>query len=240
MDFDETQGQNSPAEDFTMNKSYMPKSNLTNSPPPRKKSGWRIFFGIVLVLSIMANAFLFLMLILMAAFVSMGGQRDYYNEAVISEGSPLKKIAVIRLQGIIDNQVSEEMRKQLEIAAEDDKVKAVIVRTITPGGGVSSSDQIHHEITQFKNETGKPVVAFMQTVGASGGYYTSVACDKIIAEPTVITGSIGVIANYMVLKELLEEKLGISPVVVKSGLKKIGRACSPKLPMSKNNICSTN
>lgn len=220
MDFEERQGQDSPAGDFSMDKSYTPKSDGTNSNPPRRKSGWRIFWGIVLSLSIMANVFLFLMLILMAAFVSMGGQRDYFDETVISEGSLSKKIAVIRLEGIIDNRVSEEMRKQLEMAGEDDKVKAVIVRTITPGGGVSASDQIHHEITKFKAETKKPVVAFMQTVGASGGYYTSVACDKIIAEPTVITGSIGVIANYMVLKELLEDKLGISPVVVKSGPKK--------------------
>ena len=220
MDFEETHGQDVPEGEFRMDKSYMPKSGGTSSSPPRRKSGWRIFWGIVLGLSIIANVFLFLMLILMAAFVSMGGQRDYFDEAVISEGTLSKKIAVIRLQGIIDNRVSEEMRKQLEMAGEDDKVKAVIVRTITPGGGVSASDQIHHEITKFKAETKKPVVAFMQTVGASGGYYTSVACDKIVAEPTVITGSIGVIANYMVLEELLEDKLGISPVVVKSGPKK--------------------
>ena len=214
MDFEEKQGQGLPEGEFSMDKSYTPKTDITSQNPPRRKSGWRIFWGIVLVLSIMANVFLFLMLILMAAFVSMGGQRDYYDEAVISEGSLSKKIAVIRLEGIIDNRVSEEMRRQLKMAKEDDKVKAVIVRTITPGGGVSASDQIHHEITKFKTETKKPAVAFMQTIGASGGYYTSVACDKIIAEPTVITGSIGVIANYMVLKELLEEKLGISPVVV--------------------------
>ena len=60
----------------------------------------------------------------------------------------------------------------------------------------------------------------MQTVAASGGYYTSVACDKIVSEPTAITGSIGVMLNHMVVQQLLEEKLGIMPVVVKSGPKK--------------------
>jgi protease-4 len=60
----------------------------------------------------------------------------------------------------------------------------------------------------------------MQSVAASGGYYTSVACDKIIAEPTTITGSIGVIMSNLVIKDLLESKLGIEPVVIKSGPKK--------------------
>ncbi len=91
---------------------------------------------------------------------------------------------------------------------------------ITPGGGVSESDRIHHEITKFRHETKKPVVAFMQSIAASGGYYASVACDKIVAEPTTITGSIGVILNHMVFKELLEEKLGIVPTVIKSSPRK--------------------
>lgn len=60
----------------------------------------------------------------------------------------------------------------------------------------------------------------MQGIAASGGYYTSVACDKIIAEPTTITGSIGVISLYLVVQELLEHKLGILPVVIKAGAKK--------------------
>ena len=58
---------------------------------------------------------------------------------------------------------------------------------------------------KFRAETNKPVVAFMQTIAASGGYYASVACDKIVAEPTVITGSIGVMLNHLVLKELFED-----------------------------------
>jgi protease-4 len=220
MDFEETQGQDSPNEEFRMDKGYTPQSEVMNPTVPRRKSGWRIFWGIVLTFSIIANILLFLILILMAAFFSMGTGSDYFDETTIVKGSLSKKIAVIRLEGIIDNRVSEEIRRQLKIAKTDDRVKAVILRTITPGGGVSASDQIHHEITKFRAETNKPVVAFMQTIGASGGYYTSVACDKIVAEPTVITGSIGVIMNYLVVKELLEEKLGISPVVVKSGLKK--------------------
>jgi protease-4 len=96
----------------------------------------------------------------------------------------------------------------------------VILRIASPGGTVSSSDQIHYYVGNLRQKTGKPVVAFMQTIAASGGYYSAVACDRIIAEPTVITGSIGVIMNHLVIKDLLEQKLGIQPEVLKSGPKK--------------------
>jgi len=84
-----------------------------------------------------------------------------------------------------------------------------MIRIVSPGGEVSSSDQIHYYISRFKQRTGKPVLAFMQSVAASGGYYSAVACDQIIAEPTVITGSIGVIMNHLVIQDLLEQKLGV-------------------------------
>ncbi|MHC4752830.1 MAG: S49 family peptidase, partial [Planctomycetota bacterium] len=82
------------------------------------------------------------------------------------------------------------------------------------------SDQIYKEIRKFRDEENKPVIAFMQGLAASGGYYTSVACEKIIAEPTTITGSIGVISWYLVVQELLEEKLGVQPVIITEGRKK--------------------
>lgn len=187
---------------------------------PRKRSLGRILWWILFVVSIIGNVFLILLLIGVSATMLGGGSNRFYVEDTIREGDSSNKIAVIRLEGIINGKLSEDIRKQLQTAGKDKEVKAVIIRTITPGGSVAASDQIHHEITRLRESTGKPVVAFMQSVAASGGYYTSVACDKIIAEPTVITGSIGVIMHHIVLKELLEEKLGISPVVVKSGEKK--------------------
>ena len=198
------------------------------APQENKRKGisiWRILGRIIFVLSLLANLFLFFALIILAAFVTAGQgaifeTRDAFLEKVIQKGSSNKKIVVIRLEGIINNTLSEEVRKQIKVASEDKNIKALIIRTITPGGGVAASDQINYEIKKFREETGKPVVAFMQNVAASGGYYTSVACDKIIAEPTVITGSIGVMLNHLVLKQLLEEKLGISPVVIKSGRRK--------------------
>jgi protease-4 len=73
---------------------------------------------------------------------------------------------------------------------------------------------------KYRADTNQPAVAFMQSVAASGGYYSSVACNEIIAEPTALTGSIGVIMEYLVLQQLLEDKLGINPIVVKAGSKK--------------------
>ncbi len=189
--------------------------------PEKKRSGWKIFWAIITVLSILCNIILFLMLISVAFFAFLGpARRDFFIEEVIREGPPEQKIVVVNLQGIIDGRTYTDVYKQLRTAGADKKVKGVIVRVDSPGGMASASDRIYNEIGKFKEETGKPVVAFMQNVAASGGYYASAACDKIVAEPTTITGSIGVIMTYFVFQELLEGTLGIEPVVVKSGLRK--------------------
>lgn len=219
MDFQDDQNRENLYDPLTGNDPANVQGISANQQPQKKRSGWMILFRILFILSILANVFL-LVMVLAVSTLFMTGQRGLFVENVLREGSSLNKIAVIRLEGIIDGRVSEEIRKQLESAQEDKSVKALIIRTITPGGGVAASDRIHHQILKFREETGKPVIAFMQTVAASGGYYTSVACDKIIAEPTAITGSIGVMTNHLVIKQLLEEKLGITSVVVKSGEKK--------------------
>jgi len=200
-----------------------PVSGLNASPPTmrpaRKGAGWRIFWGIVLAFSVMANIALFFMLIGVVAIFATG-QRGMLTEEVIREGPSRNKIAVITLQGIIHSQLARDVYQQLKVVGRDRRVKGLIVRVNSPGGTVSASDQIYKQIRDFRSKENIPVVAFMQGVAASGGYYTSVACDKIIAEPTTITGSIGVISSYFVFQELLEEKLGILPVTIKSGPKK--------------------
>jgi protease-4 len=148
------------------------------------------------------------------------GQRGVFSEEVIRKGPTRTKIAMINIEGIIHSQQAKSVYKQLKAARQDRRVKGLIVRVTSPGGTISGSDQIYTEIRKYRRETNKPVVAFMQGVAASGGYYASVACDKIIAEPTTITGSIGVISWYLVVEGLLEEKLGVLPIVVKSGQKK--------------------
>jgi len=196
-----------------------PDAKKLKDPPRKKRPILMIFFSILFIFSILAN-FLLIVLLVVASMMVSTSRSDSFIENVVREGSSSKKIAVVRIQGIIDGETCEQVRKQLADAKKDRNVKAVILRIISPGGGVGASDRIHHYVQKFKSETNKPVVSFMQTVAASGGYYVSVACDSIISEPTTITGSIGVLANYMVLKQLLEEKLGITPIVLKSGEKK--------------------
>jgi len=189
------------------------------SQPARKGAGWRIFWGIVLALSVMANVALFLMLIGIVAIFATG-QRGILTEEVIREGPAKNKIVMVNIQGIIHGDLASHVYRQLKAARQDRRVKGVIVRVNSPGGTISGSDQIYKQIGKYRQEENKPVVAFMQGVAASGGYYTSVACEKIVAEPTTITGSIGVISWYLVVQELLEDKLGVLPVTIKSGQKK--------------------
>jgi protease-4 len=186
---------------------------------PKKKRGWGIFWGILLGLSVFANIVFFLMIIGLMAIV-FTGQADVMMEKVLIEGPRTQKIAVIRVQGVIDSDKAKDILEQIKHARKDQHVKALILNVDSPGGTVSGSDRIHNEIIKYRKENSKPVVGFMQSLAASGGYYVSVATDEIVAEPTTITGSIGVIMGYLVLEDLLEGKLGIEPVIVKSGRRK--------------------
>jgi len=204
--------------DFTQQPSPSPMPPMV-SPPPKQGAGWKIFWGIITAFSVMANVLFFFIVVGMAVLLA-GGQDRKFVEEVIETGPRTNRIAVVSINGLIDERQAKDVHWQLKEARADKTVKAVIIRINSPGGTLSGSDQIHNEITRFQAETGKPAISFMQGVAASGGYYSAVACDKIIAEPTAITGSIGVIMGYLVLQDLLEQKLGILPVVVKAGSKK--------------------
>jgi membrane-bound ClpP family serine protease len=85
------------------------------------------------------------------------------------------------------------VREELQKAEEDDNVKALIVRINSPGGTITASDLIYREIDVFKTRRKVPVIAVMMDVAASGGYYAALAGDTIMALPTTVTGSIGVV-----------------------------------------------
>ena len=126
--------------------------------------------------------------------------------------------------------VVSQIRRALRLAGREDSIKAVLFDINSPGGGVTDTDEIHRLITAFKAEHGKPVFALFGDVSASGGYYVAAACDRIIARPTTITGSIGVIMNSLNYAEAAE-KLGIESIAIKSERTPYKDMMSPTRPM---------
>jgi len=123
-----------------------------------------------------------------------------------------EKIGVIPIEGPIAD--SRSITAQLVKFAKDDTIRAIILRIDSPGGGVGPSQEIYREV--MKTRKTKKVIASMGSLAASGGYYIAAGADKIVANPGTITGSIGVIMEFVRLEELLK-KLGISLEVMKSG-----------------------
>lgn len=113
-----------------------------------------------------------------------------------------------------DEIVSPKVIKDLRKLAEDDDVKAVVLRVNSPGGSAYASEQIWHEIMNLKAK--KPVVVSMGGMAASGGYYISCSADWIVAEPTTLTGSIGIFGTFPVADELLNQKIGVHFQTVKT------------------------
>lgn len=155
----------------------------------------------------------------------MGKQRIEEVELVKSRAK--EKILLLDISGLIGTSMSQgifdregdvlsQVYFRLKKAAEDNMVKGVILRLDTPGGEVTASDIIYHEILNFKQRTGIPVVALMMGLAASGGYYIASACDYLMAHPSTLTGSIGVISLFPNLEDLFE-KVGVQVQVIKSG-----------------------
>jgi protease-4 len=122
-----------------------------------------------------------------------------------------------RILGLLSGVASpSRIKEELEKASRDKRIKAVVLKINSPGGTVSAADVILHELKAFKAAQGVPLVVCLQGLAASGGYYVAQAGDSIIAYPTCITGSIGVIAMKFNFQGLME-KFGVGEDVVKTG-----------------------
>jgi protease IV len=157
------------------------------------------------------------------------------EEQTVSDGEGFAppKIVIIEVEGMLSNvrsggfmQPSENsvslFTQELDKAAKDPAVKAVVLRVNSPGGTVTASDIMYESVLRFKEKTHKPVVASLQDLAASGAFYVSCGADKIVAHPTSIVGSIGVIFNTFNIEGTLE-KIGASTDAIKSGpLKDMG------------------
>jgi protease-4 len=131
------------------------------------------------------------------------------------------KIAIVRIDGVIMEGLMGYARKQIEQAAADNHVKAVIVRINSPGGSITASDDIHHRLTELRDGTlvpgnPKPLVVSMASLATSGGYYIAMPARHVMAERTTVTGSIGVYAAFPNVANFAKEH-GIRMEVIKRG-----------------------
>lgn len=172
--------------------------------------------------------------------VGGAGERDMQETVIHGEQGP--KVALIEVDGMITSRSTRtvfgyeiqsplaRVTEQLDTAREDEEVKAIILRIDTPGGTATASSLLHREIERFKEDRNVPVIAQLMGTATSGGYYVAVATDKVIAHPTTVTGSIGVIFLGVEVSGLME-KLGITDQTVTGGEYK--DAGSPLRPMTR-------
>lgn len=160
--------------------------------------------------------------------VDLFSGKGVLQETTISgEGSD--KVLLIDISGTLttskDSGIFSEpslparLKEELTKAEKDDHIKAIVLRINTPGGTVTSSDILYHELQEFKEKRKVPIISSIMDMGTSGGYYVAMASDYIFAHPSTITGSIGVIMLTLNGQGLLE-KIGIQPTAIVSGPKK--------------------
>lgn len=200
--------------------------------PRRRRRVWPwVVLAVVVVLFLLVAGIVALAL----AVASAGGGSEsgaaapygYTWEEQYVTGGGQSEVAIIPVEGTIAGAESqgltgavsaspEALTSQLDKAAEDGDVEAVILSVNSPGGSVVASDEMHDEIVDFKRRTGKPVVVSMEEVAASGGYYISAPADRIVANEGTFTGSIGVIFSFLDLTRA-SEKYGIDQIAITSG-----------------------
>lgn len=180
---------------------------------------------VLLAVSLLAN------LSQMARFFLRGPTARYtyrvgprIDEVLVEEHGSPNKLAIIEVEGLISSGLLQQggfsmvdlIKAQFKRAAEDRSVRAVLLKVDSPGGEVLASDEISRAISDFQKTTGKPVVAAMADLAASGGYYVSAPCRWIVANELTLTGSIGVILSSWNYYGLMS-KVGVRPQVYKSG-----------------------
>src|SRR5437762_11249915 len=190
----------------------------------RKLGCLSIFLFVALCASLFMN-----FVLMMSAFQRWSGIREAepiprFREILLQRGTraSLDKIAVITMRGLISSSLPgsvtdtmvDDMRAALQQAREDSRVKAIVLVIDSPGGEVTASDAIYSAVV--KAGARKPVVVYMESLAASGGYYVSCGGKFLMANETTITGSIGVIIQTLNYEQLLN-KVGLASVVFKSG-----------------------
>lgn len=191
----------------------------------RKLGCLSVFLAVALVASVFIN-----LILAAASFRRFGGTTQFeepmpsFREVLVQRGArgSADKIAVITMRGLISSSLPgnvgdtmvEDMRLALQQARDDDHVRAIVLEIDSPGGEVTASDVIYNWVV--KTRAKKPVIVYMDSLAASGGYYVACGGKYLMANETTITGSIGVIIQTLNYEQLFN-KVGLSSVVFKSG-----------------------
>ena len=194
-------------------------------PPPRPRGGStvsRVLFSLSLMLNLLIVGAFCGGLYLFGGFSDDESTRPLTEHHRRGKKSAANKIAIVRIEGVLMEGMLRFAERQLEQAARDDKVKAVVLRINSPGGTITASDDLYQLILHLRDgdseqqRPAKPLVVSMGSLAASGGYYIAVPGQVIYAERSTITGSIGVFAAFPNFKGLAT-KIGVSMDVIKKG-----------------------
>jgi protease-4 len=208
----------------------VPPSMHHSAPPPPPPRGPSAFSSVLRGFFVMAFLGMFgLIVFLILLFVAVrlpedGGSGSIYERYHSGDKKATNKIAIVKMEGVIMEGMTAFCQKQIDEAARDDSVKAVVLRINSPGGSITASDDLHRRLIQLRDgkvpnhpgKPGKPIIVSMGALCASGGYYISMPSPYLVAEPTTITGSIGVYASFPNISGLAD-KYGVGMNVIKAG-----------------------
>ena len=173
-----------------------PYANPYFAQPPRpRRSAW---FWV----SILGCTFAIVALLITFMVWSIATHLSDSSDATIDGLGSGQKIAVIDLDGVILD--ADKIDTQLRKFADDSSIKAIVLHINSPGGGAAASQEIYNEVVRIRQEKHKPIVASVESVGASGAYYIASGCDKIYANNASVVGSIGVIMEWTNYGDLMK------------------------------------
>jgi protease-4 len=199
-------------------------------PPAPPSSTGTTLLGCGLVLSVLLNVAAIAVFFLLC-MLGVGSMSQSASLAEGGEGTPVlemrysgkttahNKVAIVNLDGVILEGMLKFVHREIDQAARDHDVKAVVFRINSPGGSITASDELHRRLTKLvqgdpdKKADPKPLVVSMASMAASGGYYVAMPAKTVFAEPTTLTGSIGVYASFPDIAGLAKEyKFGMTTI----------------------------
>lgn len=182
--------------------------------PPQRGSFARAVFTTLATTVLAFSLALNFYFLLFSAVSSGGASAGGIQKKMLHRGSA-DKVVVIPVTGVIMDDTAEQFEKFIEQVEADRSIRGIVIQVDTPGGTVTASDAIHRRIARLRKDRGLKVVVSMGSLATSGGYYIACAADHIVAQPTTITGNIGVILQRVNATGLLE-KIGVDDGTITS------------------------